>query len=200
MKSKTLGLFLCTLIAMSACGIAYAQWNDMVVVQSRMTFGTLTLRFVGTPDCSDNDDATKDTGVCVCEYTDPDTTSGGYETLMVNIVNGYPSYEADCIFTLQNVGSLPDHVIGIEIVPSMGLTVGETFLDDIGNPIGWRLDDTTTGEPQLTVYVQNSEESSLVCSVVDSGTQLTGILNVIVNDGAMECHAFGFEIMIIYED
>lgn len=200
MKSKTLGLFLCTLVALSACGIAYAEWNDVVVVQSRMTFGTLTLRFVGTPDCSDNDDATTDTGVCMCEYMDPDAVSGGFETLMVNVLNGYPGYEADCIFTIQNVGSLPDHVIGIEMFPLMGLTVGETFLDDNGDLIGWRLDDTITGEPQLNVYVRNSEGSSLVGYVVDPGTQFTGILNVNVDDSAMECHAYGFEIMIIYED
>jgi len=71
MKEKTLTILTLIFIAMSITGFTYAQWNDVIVVSNRMRFGDLTLRFVHPLDSWDNDDATKDVGKRICEYTNP---------------------------------------------------------------------------------------------------------------------------------
>jgi hypothetical protein len=197
MKNQILAFFLCTLIATSVCGITYAQWNDVIEIRSTMRFGTLTLRFVDPLDCSDNDDSTKDSGECLCEYTNPD--SGGFETLEVSIAKAYPGYEACCTFTLENVGTLPDHVRGIKMIPGAGLKVGETYVDAGGNAIGWQLDDDITDETVLIVYVYKDVDSSLVSNTVEPGDQLLGKMIVQAEDGAEQCHTYGFGVEITYE-
>jgi len=199
LKIKTLGLFLCTLIAMSTCGITYAQWNDVVEIRSRMRFGTYSLRFVSPLVFSDSDDATKDVGKCTCEYAVPDAESGGFETLEISITNAYPGYEAYCTFTLENVGSFSDHIYEIEIIPGTGLLVGETKYDTEGNPIGWRLDDFNTNEPLLQIYIYEDTDSSLVCNTLNPGDSLQGKVNVQVDENAQECHSYSFEVKILYD-
>jgi hypothetical protein len=198
LKQRSLALFLCALVALSACGITYAQWNDVVEIHGEMEFGTLTLRYVPPLDCWDSDDATIDTGVCLCEYVDPDLAAGGFRNLTVSFSNAYPGYEAHCAFTIKNVGSLPDHIGGIEVTPGAGLVLGETYVDVGGNPIGWRLDDPGTGEPRLTIHV-TAEAGSLVCRTIDPGAQVSGLLTVLMEDGVEMCHTYGFEVEIIYE-
>lgn len=199
MKEKILTLITLTFIAMSISGFTYSQWNDVIVVRNTMEFGDLTLRFVHPLDCWDNDDATKDVGKCTCEYTNPDTVSGGFETLKISITNAYPGYEAYCNFKLKNVGTLPDHIDKVLITPETGLKIGENYTDTNGNPIGWRLDDAVTDEPVLHVYVYNYTDLSLVCNTLNAGDELQGEITVQVTDNAKECHSYGFEVKIIYE-
>lgn len=198
MKEKTLILLTLIFIAMSITGFTYAQWNDVIVVSNRMRFGDLTLRFVHPLDSWDNDDATKDVGKLNCYYTNPDPEEG-YETLAVAITNAYPDYEAYCNFTLKNIGTLPDHIDKVLITPETGLKIGENYTDANGNPIGWRLDDALTDEPVLYVRVDNYTDLSLVCNTLNGGDELQGKTTVQVTDNAKECHTYGFEIEIIYE-
>lgn len=199
MKQKTLVFFLCALVALSACGITYAQWNDVIEIHSNLEFGTLTLRYIQPLDWWDSDDATIDTGVCLCEYRDPDPVSGGFETLAVSISNAYPNYDAYCTFTIENVGSLPDHIGGIAMMPGSGLVIGEVYVDAVGNPIGWRLDNVDSGEPRLTVRVSTDVDSSLVCKTLDPGGQILGLLTVLMEDGVELCHTYSFEVEIVYD-
>lgn len=199
MRQQTLGTFICVLVAASVCGVGYSQWNDIIEIHTEMTFGTLTLRYVHPLDWWDIDDATKDTGKFLCEYTDPDLVSGGFETLAASISNAYPSYEAYCTFTIENVGSLPDHIGGIAMIPGAGLVIGETYVDAAGNPTGWRLDDAGSGEPRLTVHVSTDVDSSLVCKTIDPGGQMLGLLTVMMEDGVELCHTYSFEVEIVYD-
>lgn len=196
MKLQTLALFLCTLIAASACGIAYAQWNDVIEIHSTMEFGTNTLRFVDSPECWDNED-TKDVGECVCQYEDYD--SGGYNATVVTIGSAYPGYEGYCNFTIQNVGTLLNHIKGVRITPGTGLEVGYNYTDANGNPTGWQLNDSNTGEPAIYVYVYNVIELSLVCNRVVPKGELDGTIIIQVADGAGECQTYSFKVKIIYE-
>lgn len=194
MKQQTFAFFLCVLISTSACGIAYAQWNDVIEIHSTMRFGTLTLRFVDPLTWYDNDDATKDTGTCSCKYTNLDPS--GFITLEVGITNAYPGYEAYSTFTLKNVGGLTDTIEEINIEPGTGLVVGETYVDANGKLIGWRLD---TGVPVLYVYLDNKATGlSLLGNEVLSGDQLQGDLTVLVADDAEQCHIYGFKVEIVY--
>ena len=198
MKRQALALFLGALVAASACGIAYSMWNDVIEIHGTMEFGTLTLRFVEPLACSDNEDST-DVGHCTCLYADPDPVSGGFEGLVVSLVNGYPGYEATGAFTIENVGSLPDHVVGIDVHPGAGLVVGEIYLDEAGEPVDWRLDDSVTGAPVLQVSVYRDAGSSLVSSTVDPGDILNGEISVLVDEGAEQGRAYGFGVEIWYD-
>ncbi|UCH57359.1 MAG: hypothetical protein JSV18_00060 [Candidatus Bathyarchaeota archaeon] len=199
MKQQTLGIFLCILVAASICGVGYSQWNDVIEIHTEMRFGTLTLRFVGSPVCSDNDDDTKNIGVSSCEYTDPDLATGGYKTLEATVTNTYPGYEAYCTFTLQNVGTLPEQVVGITMTPGTGLKIGDTYVDADGRLVGWRLDDEVTDEPILNVYIYDDAGSSLVSQTLDSLELLPGELTIYVEQSAEQCHTYSFEVEITYE-
>jgi len=45
-----------------------------------------------------------------------------HQILHFEILNGYPSYEADCEYHFKNTGSIPFHVIGVLVDPDAGLT------------------------------------------------------------------------------
>jgi len=197
-KRQVLFLFVGALLAASACGIAYSLWDDVIEIRGTMEFGTLTLRFVESLVCTDNEDS-KDVGSCTCVYADPDPVSGGFEGLAVSLENGYPGYEATGAFTIENVGSLPDHVVAIELHPGAGLVVGEIYLDNVGEPVGWRLDDAITGESVLAVYVQEDDGSSLVSSIVDPGGILPGEIVVTVKDGAEQLGSYWFMVEVWYD-
>jgi len=198
MRRQVLFLFVGALLAASACGIAYSLWDDVIEIRGTMEFGTLTLRFVEPLVCSDNEDSIN-VGRCTCLYADPDPVSGGFEGLAVSLENGYPGYEATGAFTIENVGSLPDHVVGVDMYPGAGLVVGEVYLDGAGEPVGWRLDDAITGEPVLVVHVQEDDDSSLVSSIVDPGGILPGKIVVAVSDGAEQWNSYGFRVEVWYD-
>jgi hypothetical protein len=198
MRQQILGLFLSILVFVSVCGVGYSQWNDIIEIHTTMRFGNLTLRFVGSPSCSDNDDA-KDVGETTCEYDNLDPEVGGFKTLKVSITNSYPSCEAHCTFTLQNVGTFTEEVKNIVMKPGAGLITGETYVDAVGRIVGWQLIDAITNEPKLKVYIYDGTGSSLVTHVLDLKELLPGSMTVRVEENAGQCSTYSFEVEIAYE-
>jgi len=199
MRRHLLTLFLFALIATSISGYAYTSWSDTLGIKATMTFGTLALRYFGVPSVSDSDGGMTHGGTCACSYTDEDLSLGGYFTLQETVVNSYPGYRAECIFTIKNLGTLPGHIAGLEITPGPGLEVGEIILDANNGLIGWRFDATATGNPVLSIRIYHDAELSLVSNTLLSGEQIQGKLLTTVEQGAAELQTYSFEVNLGYD-
>ena len=188
---------MCIFISLSILGFVYAQWNDVIVVRNRMTFGTLTIRFTTPLKYWDNDDATKDVGKLDCYYTDPDPVEG-YKTLIILIDNAYPSYEAHCNFTLKNIGSLTSRIVAISILDPTGElnwmwtvpgTEGFLWKDFNGN-----------GVYDPNEEIMNFTITNLIDVELDPSESIEAKIVVHTTDNAQECHTYSFKVEINYED
>lgn len=197
MKEKALALLTCIFVSLSILGFVYAQWNDVIVVRNRMTFGTLTIRFTTPLKYWDNDDATKDVGKLDCYYTDPDPVEG-YKTLIILIDNAYPSYEAHCNFTLKNIGSLTSHIVAISILDPTGEL---NWIWTVPNTEGFLWEDfNENGAYDPNEEIMNFTITNLIDVELDPSESIEAKIVVHITDNAQECHTYTFEVEINYED
>lgn len=200
MKKQTLAFFLCTLITTSICGIAYAQWNDVITMSTKMTFGNMKLAFVDPVTCGEyhEDPSTgqimpgeykgKDVGRFQCDYDQPIQDGEGYTVLVANLFNAYPGYAVQCNFTLKNTGSLPLHI-------------NDTQIYDPTLTLEWEqgqgaLIDPDTGEPIIKIDF----EPELVCNILEPAASAKFVMTIRIFEGAEECNTYNFEVDISYEE
>ncbi len=197
MKEKALALLTCIFMSLSILGFVYAQWNDVIVVRNRMTFGTLTIRFTTPLKYWDNDDATKDVGKLDCYYTDPDPVEG-YKTLIILIDNAYPSYEAHCNFTLKNIGSLTSRIVAISILDPTGEL---NWIWTVPNTEGFLWEDfNENGAYDPNEEIMNFTITNLIDVELDPSESIEAKIVVHITDNAQECQTYSFEVEINYED
>lgn len=124
-------IFLALALVLGMTGAAFATWQDEVQIEGTVEMGSLTLAFdfVEPPICQEGYyDAA---GVIVWgEYLDKEVAScdawyddyiedvhslkEGYKKLVIEINNAYPSYVANTVFKLHNIGTIPlnvDHYV-----------------------------------------------------------------------------------------
>ena len=199
MKEKILTLLTLIFIAMSISGFTYAQWNDIIVVNTTMTFGALNMGFVDPLTRSDNEDA-KDVGTIDCHYEeyvqDTDTGKWSYRKLVTEIANAYPGYEGYCTFTLENVGTLELNITDIVVSdPTNTLK----WVEDPTNPAKGVLVDKTTDKVILNLELTPNPVGKQLEAQPYTPTTLEVTLCLHVNQDAEECHTYSFQVEIIYE-
>ncbi|MEM2031068.1 MAG: SipW-dependent-type signal peptide-containing protein [Archaeoglobaceae archaeon] len=120
-------MFVVLLVALGLVGATYAVWTDQLTISGSVATGKLEVVFSSAEALQDNDPEGYDIGSVTCSISEDGKT--GY----VTISNAYPGYEASCVFTIANVGSIPAKVTGIEINADEGLTVETSgvYVDDV---------------------------------------------------------------------
>lgn len=145
MKTKVVGLFLSTLLALSLVGVGYAYWTDVLYIDGSVTTGTfwgyLTLdtfydvewKEVGTIDA-------------VLGGAEIEADGEPYDkTLTITIDNAYPGYMAHVHWDMHWMGSVPAHVdvTGLASFPDwldvdvyvMDSNIPDQFPPDSGTPL-----------------------------------------------------------------
>jgi len=207
MNKKIIATFAVLLIALSVAGFAYAHWSDYVQIEGTVHMGELIVGISSIDWVEDSDDWDKDPCDIIVDLSDPQTSvhhdppQTVYHTMTVTVDNGYPQYWAYVDFYLKNAGTIPAHVIRVDMTPGSGLVVSDTFLDINGNPYGWELTDVDTGLPALNVYLYKYwTELSLKCNQLEPCTdELCELWLDIKQEGCEECntYTFSFEIEAI---
>jgi len=183
------------LVALLIFGFTYIQWNDTTPIASTLESNHLTLRFTEPLTFWDNEDI-RDVGNISCYYNDLDPDVEGYESLTIAINNAYPGFEGYCNFTIKNVGTITEHVINFTITLGSSLIVGSNYSDANNNLIGWQLNDSTTKEPAIYIYICNSTGMSLICNELEPEESNTGKIIIQIADGVQEYQTYSFKIEI----
>lgn len=110
MKTKIVGLFLTTLLALSLVGVGYAYWTDTLVIEGSVTTGT----FWGYLTLDTYYDVEgKNVGSVYAELGGAEEEADGelYNKLLtVSIKDAYPGYQAHIHWDMHWMGSVPAHV------------------------------------------------------------------------------------------
>jgi hypothetical protein len=212
---KALGMFVVLLFALAMTGVAESHWTDNVKIQATVHMGDFVVGWLDIKGTWDNEPGLpvpKDVGKISASLADPKTSvhTGKtiYHTLNVLIDNGYPQYEAWCEADLKNAGTIPAHIVEVNIVPMAGLVIGDEWYDYDGFPLGWELDNAITGKPVLNVELYKFEEvtppalallpHSVVCNQIDPCHDIPVYLHIDIKQaGAEECHTYNFSINIL---
>jgi hypothetical protein len=134
MKNKKIAaIALIIAIALSAFGLVYAHWSDMVTIDGVIEMGSLTLSWdwVEPPGCTEyymdpvagqlvvGEWEGKEVGDCSAEFVDEiydvHSDKWGYKKLIISVTNAYPQYYAFTTAKLHNIGTVPLFVYGFEI-------------------------------------------------------------------------------------
>jgi len=110
---KVLLLSMVLVLCLAAAGIGYAHWTKTLYVDGTVTTGTFGVEWSQLQP-TDNED-TKDVGVASCYFVG--------DTVFLEIVNAYPSYEATFVLDIHGLGTVPAHV------KSIAVTSADPFLD-----------------------------------------------------------------------
>lgn len=200
MKEKTLTLLTLVFMAMSIFGFTYAQWNDVIIVNTTMTFGALNMGFVDPLTWLDNENA-EDVGTIDCHYEeyvqDVDTGKWSYRKLVTELGNAYPGYEGYCTFTLENVGTLPVEIIDI-VVSDFTNTL--KWVEDATNPAKGVLVDTATDKAILNLELTPNPIGERLEPQPYTPTTLEVTLVLRLNQDADECYPYSFQVELIYEE
>jgi len=205
MRMKKIGLLgLALVLALALTGAAFAHWSDTVKIEGTVQMGDFLVGWEEIIACSDNEDMNlpiKDVGNVTCELSDPEdsvhhpTPVTVYHTLSVNVTNAYPQYNATCEVNIKNAGTIPAHIVSVNVTPGAGLFVGTVSYDVSNNPVDWCLVDDE-GKAVLDVVVCKQDTLlSLVCNQLEPcSAEAVDVTVEVKQDGAQECHTYTFDI------
>ena len=207
MNKKIMATFVVLMFALSIAGFVYAHWSDYVYIEGTVKMGDLIVGWEEIIMCWDNEPdlpIPKDIGDVECDLELPEDSVHHeppctvFHKLVVTVTDAYPQYEATCKVTIKNAGTIPAHIINIIMTPGAGLVISSTWDDVNGNPIGWELDDATTGDPVLNIELTKQLTGlSLVCNQLDPCTpEEVDLWLEIKQDGAEPCHTYTFSMEI----
>jgi len=181
------------MIMLSAAGLAYAHWSDLIKINGIVNTGTLAIGFVDF-DCVDKEykeKLPKDVADCDCwldeEYTDVHTNKTGYKKLWFNVTNAYPSYYVHVTFVLQNLGTVPGVFKNFTLTGTPPLE-----FQYIGGNM-WEGKDTSFTPARV---VLNVEFVNLIGLQLDPCNKTKAEVDIHFKQSAPECHSYEFEIEI----
>lgn len=199
------------MIALSASGFTYAQWNDLIIVNSMMSFGTENMGFVEPLLCTEyHADAItgelipgeyleKDVGKCICEYQEPkvdiETGKEGYDKLVITLGNGYPGYVVSCNFTLEDIGSLPIHITNLLILDPNGILTWDSGKNALVNSEGNSIITILFNGELVCTTLQPSDNPNT--PIIDNKAEFE--MTIRLMQDAQECTGYVFEVYITYE-
>lgn len=129
---KRIGLLaLALVLALGALGVGYAMWSDEVVVEGTVDTGTVRIGIVKAVATLDQ---TKDVATVDITFEDPlgpwdcpiprEAQDYAYDRVVVTIDDAFPCLWVDIEFYVGNVGTIPIHIVGLEMSDPTGeLTV-----------------------------------------------------------------------------
>ena len=116
---KIIGVFAALMVALAMTGVAYACWSQTIFIEGTVETGYVC---VGWSDVYTEDEwnVTKDVGEIDAWLEDQkgwhiDTPI--YETLVVELSNVYPSYEAYIEVDISNGGTIPVDLVDFGLYP-----------------------------------------------------------------------------------
>jgi len=208
-NKKIAAIALMIAITLSIFGLVYAHWSDYVQIEGTVDMGSLTLVFDPAEflDYIDIEEITgdKDVGSAKIYYDltsyveDPHTGKYGYDVLVFEIYNAYPQYEVHfTTVTLHNIGTIPIHIIGIDIWDPTGVLNWEWEVPPPASPcygFFWKDFDGDgvydPGEEIMNVLIKN-----FVCVQLEPCESIKGEVDIDFKQPAEECHTYYFKIEI----
>ncbi len=201
-EKKMIALPVLIMVMLSMTGVAVAHWSDEIYVEGTVEMGSLTLAFdwYEPPICTEfheeypdgplvpGERCGKDVGHTECWYEDviedPHTEKWGYETMVVEIYNGYPCYRTHCVFVVRNIGTIPLDICEFIVTDPTGVLTWDpdlsALVDDEGNPI-------------ITITHTN-----LIGEQIDPCNTEKAEFDFHIEQDAEECHTYYFKIAIVY--
>lgn len=191
------------MITLSMTGIAVAHWSDEIYFEGTIETGSLTLAFdqFEPPICTEFHEQYpggplvpgeiygENIGHTACSYqdlvVDPNTMGQGYETMIVEIHNAYPSYRVHCVFVVRNIGTIPLDICELIVTDPTGVLTwnpdSSALVDYEGNPV---------------IYI---DHVGLVGEQIDPYNTEKAEFDFHIADDAEEGHTYYFEIAIAYD-
>lgn len=194
MKNVKLVFITIVLLTLVAIDVSMADWKKYTNTKLK---SHNTIRFISPLEWSDNE-YTINVGECLCEYTNPDLISGGYESLEVSITNAYPEYEAYSTFTLKNVGESTDTIEAILVSDPTG-KLEWIWTTEYTNGFLWK-------DNNSNLLFDPSEEvieitiTELIGISLPSSESMTAQIDIHIADNAEENQSYGLEVIIAYEE
>jgi len=210
MNKKFAAIPLLIAIALSVFGFVYAHWSDTVQIEGKVEMGSLTLVFDPDEflDYIDIEEVTGDKDIGWAKiYYDPasyvedvHTGKDGYDVLVFEIHNAYPQYEVHfTTVTVHNIGTIPIHIIGINIWDPTGVLNWKWVVPPPTSPCyGFFWKDFNgngvydSGEEIMNVLIKN-----FVCEQLDPCESRKGEIDIDFKQPAEECHTYKFKIEIV---
>lgn len=135
---KKIGLIcLALVLALGALGIGYAQWTETLLIDGTVNTGSVSAELsVGA--CSDNEVSpyTEVSSIsCKLKVDDP-------KTLVVTVLNAYPSITYTCLFDITNTGTVPLKIASMNITgvpPEVEVVIADVVVGqviDVGSVYG----------------------------------------------------------------
>ena len=132
MNKKIMATFAVLIFALSAAGLVYAHWSDMVYIEATVEMGSLTFGFGEIVREWDweyyADEKEVAEGVCTLSEPETDVHTGKtvYKLLTFTITAAYPQYWAINKYTLDNAGTIPVKIQSVTIKLPAGFTAVES--------------------------------------------------------------------------
>ena len=116
---KAMGMFAALLIALGMSGVGYACWSQTIFIEGSVETGEVCVGWLDV-DCYDDEYLGKDVAWCDCWLEGVKGEHNGdniYETLVIELNNVYPSYEAWIEVDIANGGTIPVNLVSFDIHP-----------------------------------------------------------------------------------
>lgn len=133
---KAMGMFAALALAMAMTGVAYAHWSQIIYIEGTVETGTVSVGWVYFENW-DDEWLGKDVGSVGVWLKDVKGTHNGdniYETLVIELNNVYPSYEAYIYVEIANGGTIPVNLVDFDIYPT-------SDPDNLMDYVYWEIDD-----------------------------------------------------------
>jgi len=200
-------MFLATFMVSSVVGVSYAHWSDMVYIEGTAEMGELIVGWLDIKDCWDNEDTfkpPKEVADVECWLTDPETSVHHvpqvtvYKVLHIVVHNAYPQYAAYCKVDLKNAGTIPAHIVGVDIYDPAGLL----FIQPTADPTHYEIMKDVDGDTELEVIInlflyKQEPGAPLVCNQIDPCQDEPVDIVLVFKQEAEECHTYNFLIEIL---
>lgn len=116
---KAIGMFAALILALGMSGLAYAHWSQTIYIEGSVETGTVCVGWLDV-DYEDYEYLYKDVGEVDAWLEDLKgwhIEDPIYETLVVELNNVYPSYEAYIYVEIANGGTIPVNLNDCDIYP-----------------------------------------------------------------------------------
>lgn len=187
------------MITLSMLGVGVAHWSEIIKINGEVKTGSLQIVFEEAYYFRDNEEDKipfKDIGNgwvdLLLPKTNPCTGRSGWQKIHVVANNTYPCYEIEFVFVIENIGTVPAHIVNYTIT---SLTPGYVW-----DPAKGAIVDEATGKEVVNLWIIN-----LLCvqiepeddpNTVESEHKTKAELHVHTKQDAPECSTIEFEIEI----
>jgi len=116
---KAIGMFAALILALGMTGVAFAHWSQTIYIEGTVETGTVCVGWVYV-DYEDYEYLNKDVGEVDAWLDDPKgwhIEDEIFGTLVVDLINVYPSYEAYIYVEIANGGTIPVNLVDFDIGP-----------------------------------------------------------------------------------